>query len=185
MDQDAALKLVVAIVRGDVQAEKGFFEGFRNEVEFFVRLKIGRHNPDWQDLQQEIFADLFKRIRNGEYDHRRGRVGAFVQSTVKFKTLDYLKSRHFRERRQPRELPEYGGTEADEELIDQVVRAEEMRNFEVIIQKLPEPHRTILVDYFFKSLKIHEIAARLNLEEQKISNYKSYALSLIKKKLQK
>jgi RNA polymerase sigma-70 factor, ECF subfamily len=182
MDNDAAKILIEGIVKGDAEAEKKFFSGFRDEVVFFVKLKIGRGNQDWKDLEQEIFIDLFRRIRAGDYDHRKGSVGAFVQSTTKFKIMDYLKSRHYRARAFQSELTETNTKNQDEDPVALLISAEEIMLFEKALRELPEPYRTILVSFFFKGLKIKEIAAELGLDEQKVSNYKSYALSLIKKR---
>jgi RNA polymerase sigma factor (sigma-70 family) len=183
MDNERARTLIEGIVSGDPEAEKAFFAGFREEVEFFVKLKIGKRNKDWQDLQQEIFIALFRRIRAGDYDHRKGSVGAFIHSTMKFKIMDYLKSRYHRSQALHSELTETHPCPSEEDPVALLINAEQITLFDQALKELPEPHRTILVSFFYKGLKIKEIAAEMGLDEQKTSNYKSYALSLLKRRI--
>ncbi len=184
MDQGALQSLVAAIVRGDAKAERTFFEYFRQEVEFFVRLKIGRHNMDWEDLRQEIFIALFKRMRDGAYDAERGSVGAFIHSTMKFKIMDYLKSRQHHQRTLQRELAVQTLIDADDPE-QRVIHHEQLDYAATLLGQLPEPHRSILADYYVQGLPVHEIAAKQGLTAQKVSNYKSYALSLLQIKCKK
>jgi len=181
MDNSAARELIAAIMRGDSEAEKRFFEGFHHELIFFIKMRIGMCNPDAMDLAQDILFDVFRRIRAGEYDHGRGSAGAFIITTAKFKIMDYLKSRHHRSQTLKSELVEENIQNPQAQPIDRLIDAEEMQAFADLLDRLPQPHQTILIRYFYDGLKIHEIAAELGLDEQRVSNYKSYALTLMKK----
>ena len=185
MDNSAARELIAAIMRGDSEAEKLFFDGFRHELFFFIKMRIGMGNPDVMDIAQDIFIDVFRRIRAGEYDHRKGSAGAFVITTAKFKIMDYLKSRHHRSHALKSELIEENIPNPQAQPIDRLINAEEIQAFANMLDRLPQPHRTILIRYFYDGLKIHEIAAELGLDEQRVSNYKSYALTLMKKFVKK
>ncbi|HPR87509.1 MAG TPA: hypothetical protein PL181_05755 [bacterium] len=46
MDNRAARELIAAIMRGDSEAEKRFFDGFHHELLFFIKMRIGMGNPD-------------------------------------------------------------------------------------------------------------------------------------------
>jgi len=185
MDNDRAKILITAILQGNTAAEKEFFEGYQREVEFLIKLRIGRANPDLQDLCQTVFIDLFKRIRAGEYDSSKGSPGAFVQSTIKFKIMDYLKSRHYQERKNQTEFNERSAAHPDEGADRRMIHEEEKKAIEKALHALPEPYQTILVLYYYHQLKIKEIAGRLGMPEQKVSNYKSYALTLLSREIQK
>lgn len=183
MDNDKAKILITAILQGDSAAENQFYEGYRHEVEFLVRLRIGRNNPDLPDLCQTVFIDLFKRIRAGDFDSSKGTPGAFVQSTIKFKVLDYLKSRRYQERKTHTSLKERSADNSETSADDRLLHEEETRAIEAAVRTLTQPYQSILLDYFFNQLKVQEIAQRMGLPEQKISNYKSYALTLLSRKL--
>lgn len=77
MDQNQVDHLIKKIIAGDAEAEQELYNSFKQEVEFIIKLKIGKTNPDWKDLHQEIFAAFFQRIRDEQYDPARGTLGAF------------------------------------------------------------------------------------------------------------
>ncbi|HNR69206.1 MAG TPA: sigma-70 family RNA polymerase sigma factor [bacterium] len=185
MDNDQAKILIAAIMQGDAAAEKMFFKGYWHEVEFLIKLRIGRANPDLQDLCQMVFIDLFKRIRAGEYDSSKGSPGAFVQSTIKFKILDYLKSRHYQERKNHAAFNERSAANPEESADHLLIHEEDKNTIERALHALPEPYQTILIFYYYHQLKIKEIADKLGMPEQKVSNYKSYALTLLAREMRK
>ena len=51
------------------------------------------------------------------------------------------------------------------------------------IIQLNEPYKEILFLLIYKQLKVKEISKKLDMSEQKVSNLKSYALSLLKKQM--
>lgn len=185
MDNEKARLLINAIVQGDRAAEQEFYAGYQHEVEFLVRLRIGRNNPDLPDVCQTVFIDIFKRIRAGDFDSRMGSPGAFVQLSIKFKVLDYLKSRQYQEHKTHMALNEKSAANPEESTDQLAIHHEESTLVESALSTLPDPYRTVLVLHFFNQLKISEIASELGLSEQKVSNYKSYALTLLARKLHK
>ena len=185
MDNEKARLLINAIMQGNRAAEQEFYEGYRHEVEFLVRLRIGRNNPDLPDVCQMVFIDIFKRVRAGEYDSRKGTPGAFVQLSIKFKVLDYFKSSQYQEHKTHIALDEKSAANPEESTDQLAIHHEESALVESALSTLPDPYRTVLVLHFFNQLKISEIASQLGISEQKVSNYKSYALTLLGRKLHK
>ena len=53
---------------------------------------------------------------------------------------------------------------------------------DAIIQ-LAEPYKEILFLSIYKQLKVKEICKKMGVSEQKVSNLKSYALTLLKKQM--
>jgi len=183
MQQANLIKLANRVVKGDALAENQLYHYFKDEVEFLVKLKIGKNNPDWEDLCQEIFIAFFQRTRDDQYDSTKGTLGAFLQSTIKFKIMDYKKSPGYKRRHEYEDIAEidvensrnYPEQEFEDKQAKQILK-------DSIIQ-LAEPYKEILFLLVYKQLKVKEVSKKLNISEQKVSNLKSYALSLLKKQM--
>ena len=85
MEQAKVNNLANRIAEGDVAAEKQLYNYFKDEVEFLIRLKIGKNSPDWEDLRQEIFIAFFQRIKKNQYDSTKGTLGAFIRRVLSIK----------------------------------------------------------------------------------------------------
>lgn len=182
MEQEDANKLVAKIIAGDALAEEELFDYFKDEVAFLVKWKIGKNNPDWEDLRQEIFIAFFQRLREGQYDSRKGTLGAFLQSTLKFKIMDYRKSPAFIRRHEYDDIPETGMEDTAKNPEEKFAEAQEKQILKKAIAELDEPYKEILFLSIYEQLKVREISKRKGLPEQKVSNLKSYALNLLKEK---
>lgn len=68
---------------------------------------------------------------------------------------------------------------------DNFIDNEERELLKQAITDLEEPYKEVLFLSVYQQLKVNEIANKLGLSEQKVSNLKSYALTLLKKKLEK
>ena len=183
MDRALTEQLVKGVISKDAAKEKLLYDSFATEVEFLVKLKIGQTNPDWRDLVQDIFVAFFQRIRDNQYDPHRGTLGAFLQSTIKFKIMDYIKSPRFSRRNAYDDLdgvpleapdPDPQRTAEAKQLSAAIGRA---------VQELDEPYKKILYLIVYKQYKVSDVSRLLGLSQQRISNMKSYALSMLKKKL--
>ena len=185
MDQNQIDHLIKKIIAGDAEAEQELYNSFKQEVEFIIKLKIGKTNPDWKDLHQEIFAAFFQRISDGQYDSTMGTLGAFLQSTIKYKIMDYMKSPAFKKRQNYCAIDDLKLETQNGNPSDNFIDNEERELLKQAITELDEPYKQILFFSIYKQLKVKEISEKLGLSEQKVSNLKSYALTLLKKKLEK
>ncbi|MBN1465309.1 sigma-70 family RNA polymerase sigma factor, partial [candidate division KSB1 bacterium] len=175
-----SINLIERIVAGDLEAENRLFDDFAEQVAFFVRRRIGWDNADWQDVRQEIFVALFARIRAGEYDAGKGSIAAFLHTTIKFKLLDYFKKHRLANTEQidlqpslidPDPPPDSTLDQKDKKLL---IRA--------TVRALPIRYRRVIYLTVYKGLRIQEAAKILGCSEQKVSNLKSYAISLLKRR---
>jgi RNA polymerase sigma factor (sigma-70 family) len=183
MDKSTTERLVTGILRGDKTAERELFDYFKDEVEFLVKLKIGKNSPDWEDVRQEIFISFFQRIRDDQYDKNKGTLGAFLQSSIKYKILDYRKSPHYQRRHEYDDIEDGGIKEKKNNPEEALEDKQEKQLLKQTIMQLNEPYKKILFLSIYKQLKVKEISKKLNLPEQKISNLKSYALNLLEIKI--
>ncbi|NUQ44247.1 MAG: sigma-70 family RNA polymerase sigma factor [Calditrichaceae bacterium] len=182
MEPETVNTLVGRIIGGDALAERELFDHFKDEVEFLVKWKIGKKNPDWEDLLQEIFVALFQRLREGQYDGQKGRLGAFLQSIIKFKIMDYRKSPVFRRRCEYEDIFDNDMEDTTKNPEEAFEEAQERQLLKKAIVELDELYKEILFLSIYKQLKVREISKMKGLPEQKVSNLKSYALSLLKEK---
>lgn len=185
MDQEKADNLVKRIIAGEEAAEKELFNSFKDEVAFLIKLKIGKNNPDWEDLHQEIFIAFFQRIKDSKYDSNKGSVGAFLQSIIKFKIMDYKKSPTYRRRHDYDDIAEIE-LKNSKKIPDEEFDAKHQKQMlKKAIIKLDEPYKEIFFLSIYKQLRVKEISEKLGIPEQKVSNLKSYALTLLKNQLTK
>jgi RNA polymerase sigma-70 factor (ECF subfamily) len=183
MDQSKTERLVTGILQGDKTAEGELFYYFKDEVEFLVRLKIGKNNPDWEDVRQEIFISFFQRIRDNQYDKNKGTFGAFLQSSIKYKIMDYRKSPQYQRRHEYDDIKDGGMGKNKNNPEEALEDKQEKQLLKQAISQLNEPYKEILFLSIYKQLKVKEISERLNVPEQKVSNLKSYALNLLEIKI--
>ena len=183
MDQEKAENLVKNIIAGEEAAEKELFSSFKDEVAFLIKLKIGKNNPDWEDLRQEIFIAFFQRIRDGKYDSNKGSLGAFLQSIIKFKILDYKKSPAYKRRQNYNDITEIELENPRKNPEQELQDKQELELLKEAIINLDEQYKEILFLSIYKQLKVKEISKKLGIPGQKVSNLKSYALTLLKNQL--
>jgi len=185
MDQKKVDRIIKKIFKQDSSAEKELFEYFKNEVGFLVKIKIGKNNPDWEDLRQDIFIAFFQRIRDNHYDSSKGTIGAFLQSTINFKIKDYQKSPAYKRRYDYDDITEMNLKAKNGNPEDKFADEQERIMLKKAISELEEPYKEVLFLSIYQQFKVKEISKKLGISEQRVSNLKSYALTLLKKKLDK
>jgi RNA polymerase sigma-70 factor, ECF subfamily len=183
MDYLYSIELVERIFNGDAAAEQELFDLFADQIQYFVRRKIGFSNPDWQDIQQEIFISFFNRIREQQYDPQKGSLAAFLQTTIQYKVLDYYKNPVVKIAHDPIEQHQNTLMATDPRPDVAIENIQRRHIIQSAVATLPPKYKKILYLAVYKQIRIQEIAQMLGCSEQKVSNLKSYAITLLKRKL--
>lgn len=183
MDQAKTNKLVAGIIAGDTACENEILKIFGKQVEWLVKRGVGCENPDWEDVFQNIFIDFFQRIRDDQFDPSKGTLGAFLQSTIHYKIMDYLKSPHHKRKKlyvnvdnivleNPQKNPQ--------KLLEE---KEFIQNVKTAIASLKEPEKTFLYLKYFKGFTYDEISKEMGLQKDELYKLNTTALNKLKNKL--
>ena len=158
VDQTITLNgLVEQCKRGDVRSFKILYDQYSRAM-FNSSLRILKNRTDAEDVLQEAFIDIFRKIN---YFDGRSTIGAWMKRIVINKSIDFLRKRkiHFEELgdKNEYELQEDSSLQIPDELkIQQVKRG---------IDSLPTGYRTVLSLYLLEGYDHKEIAQILNVSE--------------------
>lgn len=149
---------------------------YRPIVGFRVKRALGPANPDWEDVVNEIMADVIAKVRSGEFEGRSS-IGTFIYTIASRRIVDFirLKTKPLRHAPEPAPLPD------PEELAERRESAELLAR---AIDKLKPRFKEVLYLYYFRELPREEVARRLGLTPRRVSERVNYAHKLLRKLLQ-
>jgi len=135
--------------------------------------------PDYQDAE-DLTADTFAKL----WDRRRqfetlDSVGAFLHVSVRNACLDVLRHRHVQDQKQAELLHKFS-SDAEDDFTLQEIREEFLKMIYAEVEKMPDRMKSIFLLSYAEGLKPAEIAKRLGLSVQTVSNQKTNALSLLR-----
>lgn len=162
-----------AILAGDTEAEARLALLYRDRIARMVTHGLGR-TADADDLANEIFRAVLLNLRNGNF---RGDclLSTYIHAIAQNKVREHLR------RRRPEPV------EIDEDLPDPGPSPEQMAAsseaalaVRQALRDLGSRHRRVLYLYYYRGLSIGEIASLLGVSARKISQWKDYALKVMR-----
>jgi RNA polymerase sigma-70 factor (ECF subfamily) len=146
---------------------------FRPVIGFKVRRALGSWNPDWEDITNEILAQVIAKIRAGEF-RGESTIGTFIYTITCRRIVDYIrdKTRVLRYAPDPAPLP------GPEELADRDERASRLT---AAVRRLKPKYRDIIFYYYFKELTREDTARTLGLTPAQVSERANYARKLLRR----
>lgn len=159
--------------------EKAAFTAIYKEYHLRVYQFAKKYLPgdaDAEDLAADSFVKLWDHKNEfGSLDHIR----AFLHTTVKNACLDFLKHSHTKTGKHSEILQRLTESGQREFQLEEI-RAELMQLVYTEVEHLPAKMKEIFLLYYREGLKPAEIAERLNLSVQTVSNQKTNAINLLK-----
>jgi RNA polymerase sigma-70 factor (family 1) len=167
------------LMRSFTTGEKTAFTSVYNEYYFRVYEFAARYLPTGEDAE-DITADTFtklwqKRTEFGSLDHIR----AFLFTTAKNACLNFLKHTKIKDEKHADILRSLTTIQRDGFYLEEI-RAELMQLVYAEVEKLPGKMKEIFLLSYKEGLKPAEIAERLNISVQTVSNQKINAINLLK-----
>ena len=150
---------------------------FRPIVGFKVRRALGSHNPDWEDVTNEVLAQTIAKVRSGEF---RGdsQIGTFIYTIAVRRIVDYIREKTKITRKFP--------TESDAPSAEEKVETDErVRQLAQAVSSLPSKDREALDLYYYRELSREETARRLGISPARVSERIHYARKLLQKAVRK
>jgi len=148
---------------------------YRPVITFKVIKAIGSHTPEWEDIVNEILANVIEKIRQKKF-RGESTIGTFIYTITQRRIIDYIraKSKSLTQVPEPKPYPSPLETLEKKELSHQIFQA---------IKKLKPKYREILYLYYYQGLSREEVAAKLGISSKKVSERVHYSLKLVKKEL--
>lgn len=167
------------LMRNFVNGERPAFTFVYNEYYFRVFEFASKYlptGPDAEDITADTFIKLWQKRGDFEsLDHIR----AFLFTTAKNACLNFLQHVKIKDEKHAEILRSLTLFQRDNFYLE-VVRAELMQLVFAEVEKLPAKMKQIFLLSYKDGLKPAEIAERLNISVQTVSNQKSTAISLLK-----
>jgi len=128
-----------------------------------------------EDIVEDVFINLWER---GYVFDNPNKAKAWLYIATKNACFNYIKKLQHKEREQRKILPEY----SENEMIENITKAEAVRQIYVLIEELPLQCRKV-VRLTIKGYSNQEIAELLNLSQSTVKNQKVRAIKLMRVKL--
>jgi RNA polymerase sigma-70 factor (ECF subfamily) len=153
--QDADIKLLSAIARGEEEALAALYDRYRL-ILFGLIQRILHSRAEAEDVLQEVFLQVWQKAAN--FDEARGRPFTWLVTLARSRAIDRLRSLGARDR-----LATASAREETEEVGDAVTDAILSERGEVVrdaLGKLPEEQQQVLLLAYFDGFTQSEIAER-------------------------
>lgn len=167
-------ELLAALRAGDERAFAKVYDHFHQRV-FFFALRFVQEN-DAKDVTSEAFAKVW--ARRTQFTALDG-IGTFLFVLVRNRCLDLVRHQVIKARKHE-ELIHLLESSHEEDLFKEEVRAALIRHIYNEAQKLPPRVKEIFLLSFEAGLKPSEIAGKLQISVQTVSNQKLNAIRLLK-----
>lgn len=144
-------------------------------VTFRVKKALRTSRPDWEDVVNEIIAQVVEKIKSGEF-RGESSIGTFIYTIASRRIVDYIREKT----RELKFIPEPSAPLSPMESLESKEREEMVAN---AIGKLKPKYREILYLAYYKEFSRFEIAQCLKISPNRVSERLHYAYKLLKKML--
>lgn len=172
-DTDEAL--VSALQQGKEEAFTAIYRTYYQRVLWYARRYV-RNSPSLEDITSETFMQLWK--HRAELATMKAVTG-FLHVCVRNKCYDLLRRQQMRSNRQVELLHLLEEEDTDDFYLEQL-RIDLLHKIYLEVDKLPPKMREIFLLSYQEGLKPADIAHRLGLSVQTVSNQKASAIKVLK-----
>jgi len=179
METPAPYRDEYTLMRSFTTGEKTAFTSVYNEYYFRVYEFASRYLPTGEDAE-DITADSFTKLwqRHSEFDSLE-HIRAFLFTTAKNACLNFLQHSKIKDEKHKDILISLTTSQRDSFYLEEI-RAELMQLVYAEVEKMPGKMKAIFLLSYKEGLKPAEIAERLQISVQTVSNQKINAINLLK-----
>jgi len=155
-----------------IQLEEVFAK-YKPIVTFRVKKSLGAHNPDCDDVANEIITDIIEKIKKGEF-RGESSVGTFIYTITSRRIVDYIrqKTKVLKHVSEPACYPDPQEQIEDKERAEMIATA---------IRRLRPKYREVLYLYYYKEFSREEVAQKLGISPRRVSERVNYSEKLLRK----
>ena len=150
---------------------------FRPIVGFKVRRALGGHNPDWEDLTDEVLAQTIEKVKSGEF-RGESKIGTFIYTIASRRIVDYIRDKTRIARRFPVENDSPSAQ-------DRLEEEERLRDLTAAVLALPPKYREALELLYYREMPREEAARLLGISPARVSERAHYARKLLEKSIRR
>lgn len=149
---------------------------YRNIVSFRVRKALGSQTPDWEDVVNEIMAQVLEKVRRREF-RGESSIGTFIYIVTSRRIVDHIRDKN----KVLRHAPDLVRDPDPDESLEQKERAELLAK---LIKELKPKYRDVLHLYYYKDMSRDEVGRQLGITANQVSERLHYAQKLLRRKLE-
>lgn len=169
--------IIVSLKNGDPEALQTLLKHYYSALCLFAERLLG-DSAAAEDIVGESFVKLWKKRTDFE-NHQN--LKAFMYITVRNACLNYLKQA--KRDSLSKKQHAYLTGEKEEFVLNEMIRAEVLKEIMDAINNLPEQCRKVLKLGYLEGMKNQEIAAKLNISVHTVKNQKARGIQLLKIRL--
>ena len=154
------------------------FNEYYSSLCFFAN-KLINDNTTSEDIVEDMFLKLWE--KEPDFSQHKN-IKAALYIGVKNACLDYIKKRK-NQRTQANALTYLLQQEQEDYILNEITRAEVLREVYAEMQKLPSECRKVMLLYYQYGLDHKSISAKLGVTVSTVKNQKARGLQILKKKL--
>ena len=159
-------------------ALKEVFDQYYLSLCFFAE-KIVNDRPAAEDIVENTFIKLW--LKEKDFT-KHGNIKALLYISVRNACYDFIKTSR-RNRLRQEQLAYLQGQGTEDFILNEITRAEVLREIYEALQKLPPECRKVMHLYFEEGWDHKRISSHLGLAVSTVKNHKSRGIQLLKKKL--
>jgi RNA polymerase sigma-70 factor (family 1) len=171
------IDIIDTLKKGGPDALKSLLKQFYSPLCLFAE-RLVNDRAAAEDIVGESFIKLWNKRRDFESPQN---IKAFMYITVRNASLNYLKQAK-RDSLNQKQLAYLTG-EKEESILNEMIRAEVLKEIMNEINNLPEQCRKVLKLAYLEGLKNQEVAKVLNISVHTVKNQKARAIQLMKTRL--
>jgi RNA polymerase sigma-70 factor (ECF subfamily) len=146
---------------------------YRPIITFKVKKSIGGQTPDWEDIANEIITNVIDKVKSGEF-RGESSIGTYIFTITKRRIIDHIRGKS----KILRHAPEVDPFPQPHVYFENKEKAETLAN---AIESLKPKYKEILYLYYYKDLSREEVAQKLGIPPNRVSERVNYAQKLLKK----
>ncbi|MCK4337572.1 MAG: sigma-70 family RNA polymerase sigma factor [Candidatus Aminicenantes bacterium] len=146
---------------------------YRPIITFKVKKSIGGQTPDWEDIANEIITNVIDKVKSGEF-RGESSLGTYIFTITKRRIIDHIRGKS----KILRHAPEADPFPQPHVYFENKERAETLAN---AIESLKPKYKEILYLYYYKDLSREEVAQKMGIPPNRVSERVNYAQKLLRK----
>jgi RNA polymerase sigma-70 factor (ECF subfamily) len=146
---------------------------YRPIITFKVKKSIGGQTPDWEDVANEIITNVIDKVKSGEF-RGESSIGTYIFTITKRRIIDHIRGKS----KILRHAPEADPFPQPHIYFENKEKAETLAN---AIESLKPKYKEVLYLYYYKDLSREEVAQKLGIPPNRVSERVNYAQKILKK----
>lgn len=183
MENCSDRELIQKIRSGDREAEAELIRRFQGRVEKKVRYFLNDSAEEAKDIVHATLIEMLESLRAGKFDPNKGApLGSYVSGIASHMIQQYFRGKKKRQR---------FSSLAQEEGLSAVLQEIALENEELrrelreLLKNLAPKYQEVLYLKFYEAMPVKDIAQKLNLPAERVSERINYALKLAHKEMKK